>query len=224
MSRDLRRAMVDNQIRSFDVTDQRVLAAFETVPRELFLPERLADLAYSDAVLTAVCDNGTKRPLIAPLILGRMFQALDLGPADNVLIVAAGTGYAAAIAAELCGSVTALESEAGFVHAIEANAEVLGLAGCKAVQGPLGGGVPARAPYAAILICGAIERDIQELLGQLAPGGRLVAIQTASHEATRRSGKVIRFDRIGADVSPRVVFDATAPVLEAFRLEPAFVF
>lgn len=219
-----RRAMVDNQIRTFDVTDQRVLAAFEAVPRELFLRPDLADLAYSDAVLSVESGDGTRRVMAVPMVLARMLQGLELGPHDRTLVVAAGTGYAAALAAELCADVTALESDAAFATAIGQRAQALGLFHCRAVSGPLDGGHPAEAPYTAILVCGGVERDLATLLGQLAPGGRLVAIQTASHEATRRSGKVVRYDRIGADISSRVLFDATAPVLDVFREEPAFTF
>ena len=215
--------MVDNQIRTFDVTDQRVLAAIEAVPRELFVSERLVDLAYSDAVLTVVVDDA-KRSLCAPMVLARMFQGLELESGDRTLIIAAGTGYAAAVAAELCAFVVALESESAFVTATEAHAARLGLSGVHAVLGPLDRGHDADGPYTAIMVCGAVETDLSSVLAQLAPGGRLVTIRTASHEATRRSGKVVRYDRIGNDVSSRVLFDATAPVLDAFRLDPAFTF
>lgn len=218
-----RRAMVDNQIRTYDVTDKRLLAAFEAVPRELFLPPELADLAYSDAALTVASEQGAKRCLCAPMVLARMFQGFDLVPSDRMLIVGAGPGYAAAIAAELCGSVVALECEPDFVDETDAKLRALGLP-VQAVSGPLDAGYPAGAPYNAILICGAVETELDALLGQLAAGGRLVAVQTASHEATRRSGKVVRFDRIGDEVSSRVLFDATLPVLDAFREVPAFTF
>ncbi len=215
--------MVDNQIRTFDVTDQRVLAAFEAVPRELFLPDRLVDLAYSDATLSTSCDSG-RRPQLVPMVLARMIQGLELEPGDRALVIAPGTGYAAALVAELCRTVVALESEAGFVQAIAANLSGLGIDWCEAALGPLAEGYAARQPYAAILVCGAVERDLRTLCDQLSPGGRIIAIQTASHEGTRRSGKVVQFDRIGDDISSRVLFDATAPVLDAFRQEPAFTF
>ena len=157
------------------------------------------------------------------MVMARMFQGLELERDDRTLIVAAGTGYAAAVAAELCGSVVALESDPWFVSATEANMAGLGLKG-RAVLGPLGGGEPSGAPYSAVMICGAVETDMSLLLRQLMPGGRLVAIQTASHEATRRSGKVVRFDRFGDEFSSRVLFDATTPVLADFRLEAAFSF
>lgn len=216
--------MVDNQIRTFDVTDQRVLAAIEVVPRELFLPSRLTDLAYSDASLTVDGAGGEKRALCVPMVLARMLQGLALVPTDRALIVGAGPGYAAALAAELCLDVTALESDQGFVQQTTDAIRVLGLSGCRSMAGDLASGDKAGAPFTAILVCGAVEDNLKTLLDQLAPGGRLVAVQAASHEATRRSGKVVRFDKIGADVSSRVLFDATMPVLDAFRAAPAFTF
>lgn len=216
--------MVDNQIRTFDVTDQRVLAAFETIPRELFLPARLADLAYSDALLTVDGHAGAKRVMPVPMVLARMFQGLALEPDDRVLVVAAASGYAAALAAELCDDVTALESDGGFVQQATAHAAQLGLSRLKVVEGRLEGGDAGGPPFSAILVCGGVEANLDRLFRQLAPGGRLVAVQTASHEATRRSGKVVRFDLIGTDLSSRVLFDATMPVLDAFRAEPTFTF
>ena len=223
-SASARRAMIDNQIRTYDVTDQRVLAAFEAIPRELFLPERLADLAYSDAVLSIDSGEGIARSLLRPMVLARMIQGLDLGPADQVLVVGAASGYAAAVIAELCSAVTSLESDDGFVRLAANNAGTLGLSGVRSVGGPLTQGCQSAAPFSAIIVCGAVEKGLEHLLEQLAPGGRLVAIETSRHEATRRSGKVVRFDKIGGDISTRVLFDATAPVLPEFREEPAFVF
>ena len=219
-----RRAMVDNQIRTYDVTDQRVLAAFEVVPRELFLPAKFADLAYSDATLSVESGAGTTRSDLRPMTLARMIQGLDLAPDDQVLVVGAGNGYAAAVVAELCSSVVALESDDAFVSSTASHAAALGLTHCHSVGGQLHHGHKPAAPFTAILVCGAVERAVDELLAQLAPGGRLVTIETAAHEATRRSGKVVRFDKIGGDMSSRVLFDATAPVLDEFREEPAFVF
>jgi protein-L-isoaspartate(D-aspartate) O-methyltransferase len=219
-----RRAMVDNQIRTFDVTDKRVLAAFEAVPRELFLPKHLSALAYSDAPLAVACESGGKRRLLTPMVLARMFQALDLVPEDHILVVGAGTGYAAAIASELCNKVVALESAPDFVKATEANLQALGSFENVVFCGPLNEGVASAAPYTAILVCGAVETRLEPLLAQLEPGGRLLAIEAASHDATERSGKVVRFDRFGNDISSRVMFDATAPVLDDFRAQPVFTF
>lgn len=219
-----RRAMVDNQIRTYDVTDQRVLEAFEVVPRELFVAPAHADLAYSDGVLSVTGSNGARRVLLAPMVLARMIQGLDLKSTDRILVVAAGSGYAAAIVAEICSTVTALEVDPAFVEQAASNFRALGNTVAHAVQGPLDRGYASNAPYTAILVCGAVERDLTELLGQLDDGGRLVAIQTASHEATRRTGKAVRYDRLASEISSRVLFDAFAPVLEAFRQEPTFVF
>ena len=219
-SASARRAMVDNQVRTYDVTDQKVLAAFDTVPRERYLPAAMADLAYSDAALTVPTPSGALHAFLAPMVLARMFQALALEPDDAALVVAALPGYAAAIAAELCGQVVALGPDGS--APVAASSATAGTP--MPAVGPLAAGWRPAAPYDAILIAGGVETNLDALLDQLKSGGRLVAIQTAAHEGTRRSGKVVRYDRIGRDISSRVVFDATAPVLDEFRLEPSFVF
>ncbi|MBV8851253.1 MAG: protein-L-isoaspartate O-methyltransferase, partial [Methylobacteriaceae bacterium] len=108
----LRRTMVERQVRTFDVTDQAVIARMLAVPREKFLPENLATLAYSDLALDLPVSSGAPRRLLPPLILARMVQAGVVQPQDRVLDVAGATGYSAAILAGLALSVTALEGDA----------------------------------------------------------------------------------------------------------------
>src|SRR5947208_15576059 len=81
----LRRTMVERQVRTFDVTDQAVIARMLAVPREKFLPENLATLAYSDVALDLPASaGGTPRRLLPPLIFARMVQAGVVGPRDRV--------------------------------------------------------------------------------------------------------------------------------------------
>src|ERR1700744_6096541 len=112
----LRRTMGGGQGRTFDVTDQAVIARMLAVPREQFLPESLATLAYSDLALELpVSAGGAPRGFLPPLIFARMLQASVVGPRDRVLDVAGATGYSAAILGGLALSVVALESDASFV-------------------------------------------------------------------------------------------------------------
>ncbi len=226
LSYDLRRAMVDNQIRTFDVTDQRVLQAFLDVPREGFLPENVTELTYSDAPVTIDPPNrtGEVRVLLPPLFLAKLIQNASVTLRDRVLVVGAASGYTAAILARLAGSVLALESDPGFFSATVDQLAELSLPNVGTVQGPLAQGYPAGGPYDVVLVDGAVECNLEALLDQLAPQGRLLAILTKSSSATRRSGKAVRFDKIGGDISSRDVFDATAPVLAEFRERPSFIF
>ena len=108
----LRRTMVDRQLRPFDVTDVPIIERFLDVPRELFLPERLATIAYSDLAATLHPASGVKRSLLPPLVLARMIQAAAPRPDEKALVIG-GAGYSAAVLANLVGSVVAVESDAG---------------------------------------------------------------------------------------------------------------
>ena len=217
-----RRAMVDGQIRTFDVTDQAVILAFSMVPRELFLPPGLRDLAYSDAVLTL--RGASSRAMLQPMHLARLMQGASIQRADRVLVVAGGTGYVACLMAHVAGHVVTLETDAAFAKEVASLSEKIGLANVEAVTGSLAAGHPAGAPYDVILIQGAVEAKLDALFQQLSPTGRLVAIETKTGEATRRAGRAIRFQRVSEDISVRPLFDATAPVLVEFAASENFVF
>ena len=107
---ELRRTMVDRQLRTFDVTNVDVLEAVIATPREPFLNGELDSLVYSDATLEARSAS-TRRPLLAPMFVARALQLAEILPGETVLDVAGGPGYSAAIAARLAASVTALEDD-----------------------------------------------------------------------------------------------------------------
>lgn len=213
-----RQTMVDCQIRTFDVTDQEVIARFLHVPRERFLSSTLQALAYSDAMLDVKADGET-RSLLVPLVLARMIQGAAVTASDRVLDVAGGAGYSAALLAGLAKDVVALESMASLSAQAASNFAATGLANAHSVSGSLDG-AQVTGQFDLIFINGAIEDGYQPLLAKLAPGGRLLAIQKIAGHA----GKVTRFEYVAGDVSRRVLFDASAPVLKAFAARPSFVF
>src|SRR5690625_4691522 len=102
-----RRNMVDGQLRTNRVNDPRLGAVFDSLPRELFVPEGANGFAYVDEDLPL----GQERWLMEPMVLARLLQSAELGEGDTILIVGAGTGYSAAVAAALASSVVALEEE-----------------------------------------------------------------------------------------------------------------
>lgn len=221
-----RRAMVDGQIRTFDVTDQHVVQAFTLLPRERFLPSELRGFAYSDAVLTlkSSTPGGEDRVLLRPMHLARIIQGAHVEPTDRVLVVAGETGYAACLIAEMAAAVVTLESNVALTQAAAANAREFGLATVEAATGTLSDGCEDRAPYDFILIQGAVEIGLGALFQQLAPDGRLIAIETMTGEASRRAGRAVRYQRVDGQISERALFDATAPVISEFRKPAAFVF
>lgn len=217
----VRRAMVDNQLRTYDITDLDVLTAMNAIPRELFVPPGREMLAYSDQPLV-VGDAGPDGPrtMLAPMVLARLLQHLQVSAGERVLDVAGGLGYSAAVMARLGARVVALESSEALADTARSNLAGLGLHEVEVVVGPIEGGAPGQAPFDAILLNGTIQRRPMTLLGQLVEGGRLGCIEGPGNKASRAT----LFVRAGEVFSSRPLFDAAAPVLTPFRLDPGFVF
>lgn len=219
----LRRNMVDNQLRTFSVTDHAVLAAMLAVRREDFTPADRRAICYSDAPIR-VRGDALMRTMLQPMVLARMIQNAAIQRGDRVLDVAGACGYSAAVLAQLAGEVIALESDEALAREAGANLARAGLANARAVCGPLDLGFAAAAPYDVILVNGMIERDPDVLLSQLGPRGRLLAIRRLPGDPTGRAGKVVAFENFGESPGVRTVFDASAPILPEFRREAAFSF
>src|SRR5437763_16292317 len=148
-----RRMMVDGQVRTSDVTDLRLIAAMLERPREHFLPDTKAGLAYLDLDLPMM-EGEARAParyLLKPMVLAKLIQAAAIIARDHVLDVGCGSGYSAAILARLAGSVVALEQEPLLARQAAENLQATGAANVTVVTGPLSLGWAAGAPYDAIL-------------------------------------------------------------------------
>ncbi len=219
--RTARRAMVDGQVRTNDVTNLSLIAAMLDVPREAFVPESRAALAYLDRDVT-IADATAKEParyLVKPVVLARLIQAADPLPQDRVLVVGAGSGYAAAVLARLTAAVVALEQNEALLRQARSILPAIGGGNIVVVEGLLANGAPVSAPYDLILIDCGVETVPQGLFGQLSSHGRLVTVVVAGP-----IGKATLFQTVGGETGGRVLFDATAPVLPGFAKAPAFVF
>jgi protein-L-isoaspartate(D-aspartate) O-methyltransferase len=213
-----RRMMVDCQVRTSDVTDQRIIAAMLDLPRERFVPERNASLAYLD--LDAAVTSGTPaRRLLKPMVLAKLVQAAEIGPQDRVLDVACATGYSSALLARLARNVVALEEDASLARHARENLAAVGAVNAEVVSGALPDGWPAGAPYDVIFVNGAAEVVPERLLRQLAPGGRLVGVVGRAP-----ASKAVLYLASGGQASALPIFDAAAPPLPGFAEPPAFVF
>ena len=210
-----RRHMVDGQIRTADVTNPNLIAAMQTLPRELFAPPALANQAYSDGDLSL----GQGRALLRPIVLGKLIQGADVRHGDRVLDVGCGTGYSAAVLAHMDAAVVALEEDADLAQRAEAALAGAGAGQVTLVRGPLTAGWPAAAPYDLILLDGAIEVAPDALGRQLTPNGRLAAIFGRGPGA-----KAMIYRSIEGHLIGRPIFDAAAPPLPGFAAPPAFVF
>jgi protein-L-isoaspartate(D-aspartate) O-methyltransferase len=165
-----RQRMVDLQLRGRDVVDERVLTAMERVPRELFIPEHLRRRAYDDAALPI----GGGQTISQPYMVARICEALALRGTEHVLDVGTGSGYQAAVLAELAAEIDTIERIPGLA---ERAREQLAAAGYERVRAHVGDGtrgLPERAPFDAIAVAAAAPELPQSLYDQLVPGGRLV--------------------------------------------------
>jgi protein-L-isoaspartate(D-aspartate) O-methyltransferase len=162
--------MVERQLRRRDVEDERVLAAMARVPRELFLPEELRDRAYDDAALPI----GAGQTMSQPYIVAKMSELLSLDGDERVLDVGTGSGYHAAVLAELADEVVTIER---VPELAERAREALAAADYANVDVRVGDGtlgVPDRAPYDAIAVAAAAPMLPGSLYDQLKVGGRMV--------------------------------------------------
>lgn len=215
---ELRRAMVDAQVRANDVTDLRIVAAMLETPRERFVPAGLRNFAYIDDDLL-VKDASPARYLMEPMVLAKLLQAAEIGPDALVLDVGAATGYSTAVLAKLAGQVVAVEEDAELAAQGSGLLVELGLLNAAYVQGPLTAGWAGEAPYDVILLNGSIDAAPEALLAQLKPEGRLMAVVGRG-----RAGRATVYSNTAGGIGSRVVFDAAVPTLPGFEARPGFVF
>jgi protein-L-isoaspartate(D-aspartate) O-methyltransferase len=208
--------MVESQLRPNKVTDERVLAAFESIRRELFVPEPLRAVAYIDEDLPL----GGGRYLMEPMVAARLIQAAAVVRTDTVLIVGAGAGYEAAVLSVLARKVVALEEDAELARRARAALVDHAIASVEPIEGPLPRGHRPRAPYDAILFGGAVAEMPAEVVEQLAEGGRLLAVVRPGGGI----GRAVLTKRTGGALARRVIFDAATPLLPSFLPAATFVF
>jgi protein-L-isoaspartate(D-aspartate) O-methyltransferase len=165
-----RARMVEEQLRSRDIRDPRVLAAMGRVPREEFIASEDFGQAYGDHPLPI----GAGQTVSQPYIVAAMVEALDVKPTDRVLEVGTGTGYQAAILAELAAEVWTIERHEELANQAREILARLGYANVHVVYGDGSLGLAERAPFEAILVAAAAPRIPESLVAQLNEGGRLV--------------------------------------------------
>jgi len=208
--------MIESQIRPNKVTDERVIDAFARIRREVFVPELLRGVAYVDEDLPL----GGGRYLMAPMIVARLLQAAGIDRKETVMVVGTGVGYEAALASLLGRSVVALEDNADLARSGRAALVEHRIASVIYVEEPLAAGHKARAPYDVILFAGSVAEIPEEIEGQLAEGGRLLAVLRPNG----LMGRATMITRTGGVLARRVIFDAAVPLLPGFQPKPAFVF
>jgi protein-L-isoaspartate(D-aspartate) O-methyltransferase len=161
--------MVELQLRARDIVDERVLQAMESVPRELFVPPEERQGAYADAALPI----GSGQTISQPYMVARICEVLALTGSERVLDVGTGSGYQAAVLAELAAEVVTIER---IPELAEEAKRALAAARYENVEVRVGDGtlgVPDRAPFRAIAVAAAAPEVPETLYEQLEPGGRM---------------------------------------------------
>ncbi len=208
--------MIEGQLRPNKVSDLRLLEAMGQLPREQFVPDVAKAMAYSDDAI----DLGGCRAMLEPMVLGRMLQELAPKTTELALHIGCNTGYASAVLARLCSAVVAVEEDPPLAYTAIANLQKVGADNAVVIANKLADGYAKQAPYDVILVEGGIKLMPEKLLAQLAPTGRLVAI-----EMTKGSlGQAKLWQRAGEGFSSRPLFECSATLLPGFAPALGFAF
>ena len=162
--------MVERQLRRRGISDEAVLGAMGSVPRELFVPEKVRRSAYNDSALPI----GQEQTISQPWVVAAICQALHLDGDERVLEIGTGSGYSAAVLAQLADSVVSIERVPTLGEAARARLEKMGIANVEVIIGDGSKGHPEGAPYDAIAVHAATPEAPHSLISELAEGGRLV--------------------------------------------------
>ena len=165
--------MVEQQIRPWDVLDNRVLEALAKLPREAFVAEANRAIAYGDLQLPI----GHGEVMLKPVVEARVLQALALQPGDSVLEVGSGSGWFAACLGALAGDVLGLERHADFVDAARARLDATGLGGNVALETADALAWDTDRRFDVVCVSGAVAEVPERFLRWLRPGGRLFAVR-----------------------------------------------
>jgi protein-L-isoaspartate(D-aspartate) O-methyltransferase len=198
--------MVDQQLRARGLDDERVLAAIASLPRHMFVPTPVREQAYEDHAVPI----GFDVTISQPFVVGWMTDVLELVGDERVLEVGTGSGYQAAVLGRLAREVYSIERLPVLARRARWVLGALGLDNVHVFVGDGSVGLPQHAPYDAILVTAAAPSVPNELLAQLAPGGRLVvpvgraAIQSLRVIRRKDDGSLSITDRGGVVFVPLV--------------------
>ena len=212
--------MIEQQIRPWEVLDQAVLSLLARVRREDFVPPACRALAFFDTEVPLADGGRDGQSMLAPKVEARLLQALQIAAHERVLEIGAGSGYMAALLAELGHELITLEIRPALAAAATANLRRAGVRNAQVREADGSNGLPGEAPFDAIVLSGSVAEVPQALQDQLKPGGRLVAI--VGHEPVMRA---VLITRVGPAQFKRAdLFDTVAPRLQGFAEPPPFRF
>lgn len=216
---ELRRNMMDCQLRTRDINDLRILEAMDQLPREAFVPDELKSVVYADRQIGLVGPSDVRGPraMLSPIALATLIQGAQIKSSDFVLDVGCLTGYSSAVLAHLADSVVALEAVPEMAQLASETLSDLQIGNVAVVEGPLAQGQAKQGPFDVILINGAVEDVPLTLLDQLKDGGRLVTVVMENGV-----GRAERYIRAGEGASSSCLGDLSAMLLSEFVSVPEF--
>lgn len=167
-----RENMIKQQIRTWEVLDERVLKLMAQTPRENYVPEQYQQLAYADTEIPL----GFNEIMVMPSIAARLLQAVDCKPTDTVLEVGTGNGYLTALLASTARHVISVEIRADFSETAASNLKHNGIHNVTLEVGDAASGWKTHAPYDVIVISGSVPVLSENFQYSLKTGGRMVAV------------------------------------------------
>jgi len=210
----MRRAlMVDTQVRPSDVTKFPIIEAMLNVPREVFVPDNLREVAYVGENL-ALAPN---RVMLEARTLAKMLDALDISNDELVLDIGCGLGYSSAVIARMAEAVIAVEDDETMAADAQSVLIEQGADNVVVHHGPLTDGAAQHGPYDVIVIQGAVAHLPEGLSDQLKDGGRMACLFAEGALGVVRIGY-----KVDGRMNWRFAFNAGAPVLPGFEKHSAF--
>jgi protein-L-isoaspartate(D-aspartate) O-methyltransferase len=212
--------MIEQQIRPWDVLDPVVLDALARLRREEFVAPVYRSMAFVDAELPLPAGTAKAEAMLAPKVEARLMQEAVLAEGDTVLEIGAGSGYMAALLAQRARNVVTLEIDAALADFAAANLARAGIHNVSVRHADGARGLAAEAPFDAVVLSGSVPSVPDDLLAQLKPGGRLVAIV-----GQLPIMRAVRITRSGAQTFGTLeLFDTVAPRLHGFGEPTRFRF
>lgn len=210
-----RQVMVDNQLRTSNVTDRRLLAAMGSIARENFVPVSRQGLAYIDEAH----DLGHGRAMPAPAPFAKLVQLAEIQPTDAVLDLGAGLGYSTAVLAQLAHEVVGVESDETLAAEARKALAAAGVSNAEIVVSAFDDAQPHARGFDVIVLEGTVDEIPHGLFKLLRDGGRLVAMIRRGPTAVANV-----FVKTGDTVNSRAEFNTSLPPLTAAKKADEFVF
>lgn len=213
-----RAVMVDNQVRTSNVNERRLLAVLGQVPRERFVPESRRALAYIDEAIPLLGDAGA-RYLAPPAPFAKLVQLADIQENERVLEIGAGTGYTTAVLAGLAREVVGVEPNAELATAARDNLQGLGIENARIVENAFDAPLQGEGHFDVVFFSGSVRNVPDSAFTSLRDGGRLVVLVLGGLTGTAHV-----FVKVGKDIASRAEFNTNIPALPMAKAPEQFVF